>query len=71
MCIAEPREARGRGADKKLGIGGQKRNRVKKLSQRGVFIEDITLAARRYEISLRVLSFFNTRREISYLRAAM
>ena len=30
------------------------------------------MAARRYEISLRVLKyFFNTRREISYLQAAM
>ena len=29
------------------------------------------MAARRYEISLRVLLFFNTRREISYLQVAM
>ena len=30
------------------------------------------MAARRYEISLRVVKyFFNTRREISYLQAAM
>ena len=29
------------------------------------------MAARRYEISLRVKCFFNTRREISYLQAAM